>query len=88
MSGFLLTTWRNGGNILMRISLSSHARRRLRERNLGESDIEAVLRQPQKPGRDEEGNPIYRGMVSSIRVAVVVRKASTPPFVITVWYEQ
>lgn len=62
----------------MRLILSNHTRRRLRERDLGESDIEAILRRSQKPERDPEGNQIYRG---------IVRKASQPPYVITVWFD-
>jgi hypothetical protein len=74
-------------NDAIKVILSNHARRRLYQRGLGESDIEAVIRRPQRPGRDENGNPIYRGTVNGIAVAVVVRRGSTPPFVITVFLD-
>jgi hypothetical protein len=71
----------------MRITLSAHARRRLSQRGLGESDIEAVLRRSRKPGRDADDNPIYRAMVGDLLVTVVIRKESHPPLVITVWFD-
>ncbi|GEM_PF-4329148 len=71
----------------MRLILSNHARRRLRERDLGESDIEAILRRSQKLERDPEGNQIYRGAIDGMMVTVIVRKASQPPYVITVWFD-
>jgi hypothetical protein len=69
----------------MRLILSNPTRRRLRERALGESDIEAILRRSQKPERDPEGNQIYRGIIDGMIVTVIVRKASQPLYVITDW---
>ncbi len=71
----------------MRIRFSVHARDSLMDHGIGESDVEAVLMRPQRPGRDGDGNPIYRGTVDGVRIVVVVRKGSQPPFVITVWDE-
>lgn len=70
----------------MRIVLSAHARRRLAERSLGESDVERVIRRPQKPERDADGNPIYTANLDGMYIRVVVRKGSTPPYVITVFF--
>lgn len=71
----------------MRLILSNHLRHRLVVRGLGESDLEAVLRRKQRPGRDKDGNPIYRGVVHGIAIAVVIRKGSQPPFVMTVFLD-
>ncbi len=71
----------------MRLILSHHVRYRLRIRGLGESDLEVVLRRKQRPGRDKDGNPIYRGVVRGIAIAVVIRQGSQPPFVITVFLD-
>jgi hypothetical protein len=71
----------------MRLILSHHVRYRLVIRGLGESDLEAVLRRKQRPGRDKDGNPIYRGVVRGIAIAVVIRKGSQPPFVMTVFLD-
>lgn len=71
----------------MRLILSNHARRRLRERDLGESDIEVLIRRSPKPERDPEGNTIYRGIIDGMIVTAIIRKASQPPYVITVWFD-
>ncbi len=71
----------------MRLILSGHVRYRLMIRGLGESDLEAVMRRKQKPGRDKDGNPMYRGVVHGIAVAVVIRTGSQPPFVVTVFLD-
>lgn len=71
----------------MRLILSSHARRSLRERDLGESDKEVIIRRTPKPERDPSGNLIYRGIVDGMIVTAIVRKASQPPYVITVWFD-
>ncbi len=71
----------------MRLILSNHLRYRLVVRGLGESDLEAVLRRKQRPGRDKDGNPIYRGVVQGIAIAGVIRKGSQPPFVLTVFLD-
>jgi hypothetical protein len=68
----------------MRLILSNHTRRRLRERELGESDIETIIRRTRKPERDPDGNLIYRGIIDGMVVTAIVRKASQPPHVITV----
>jgi hypothetical protein len=71
----------------MRLILSNHTRRRLRERELGESDIETIIRRTRKPERDPDGNLIYRGIIDGMIVTAIVRKASQPPYVITVWFD-
>lgn len=71
----------------MRLILSGHVRYRLMIRGLGESDLESVMRRKQRPGRDKDGNPIYRGVVRGIAVAVVIRAGSQPPFVITIFLD-
>ena len=71
----------------MRLILSDHARRRLRERDLGESDIESLIRRSRKPERDSEGNNVYRGIIDGMIVTAIIRKASQPPYVITVWFD-
>lgn len=73
--------------VAMRLILSGHVRYRLMIRGLGESDLEAVIGRKQKPGRDKDGNPIYRGVVQGIAIAVVIRAGSQPPFVITVYLD-
>ncbi|MGI8689213.1 MAG: hypothetical protein ACR2M3_11600 [Thermomicrobiales bacterium] len=72
---------------MMRLILSGHVRYRLMIRDLGESDLEEIMRRKQKPSRDKDGNPIYRGVVRGIAVAVVIRAGSQPPFVITVYLD-
>lgn len=71
----------------MRLILSNHTRRRLRERDLGESDIEAILHRSRKPERDPEGYQVHRGVIDGMIVTVIVRKASRPTYVITVWFD-
>ncbi len=71
----------------MRLILSNHARRRLRERDLGESDIEALIRRSRQPERDPSGNNVYRGIIDGMIVTAIIRKASQPPYVITVWFD-
>jgi len=71
----------------MRLILSNHARRRLRERDLGESDIEALIRRSRNPERDPSGNNVYRGIIDGMIVTAIIRKASQPPYVITVWFD-
>jgi len=65
----------------VRLILFNHTRRRLRERDLGESDIEALIRRSRKPERDPDGNIIYR------IVTAIIGKASQPPYVITVRFD-
>jgi hypothetical protein len=69
----------------MVLTYTLHARRRMDQRDIAESDIEAVLRLPQKPRRDGDGNPIYAGMVDGRFIEVVIAAKSHPPRVITVW---
>ncbi len=69
----------------MVLTYTLHARRRMDQRDISESDIEAVLRLPQKPRRDGDRNPIYAGMVDGRFIEVVIAAKSHPPRVITVW---
>lgn len=68
----------------MRLILTRHVEYRLAQRNSTESDLVAIIRHPQKPRRDDEGNPIYVGIVRGWTVQVVNASGSTPPRVITV----
>jgi len=71
----------------VRLILFNHTRRRLRERDLGESDIEALIRRSRKPERAPDGNIIYRGIIDGMIVTAIICKASQPPYVITVWFD-
>lgn len=63
----------------MRLILSNHIRRWLRERDLGESDIEALIRRSRKPERDPNGKNVYRGVIDGMIVTAIIPKASQPP---------
>jgi hypothetical protein len=66
-------------------SYSRHARLRMIQRAISESEVEAVLADYHTHYTDEDGNAIYVGNPGGHRVVVVVRKDTEPPHVITVW---
>jgi len=69
----------------MGLAYTPHARRRMRQRDISEADVETVMRTPQKSRRDPDGNPIYAARVGGRAIEVVIAARSHPRRVITVW---
>ncbi len=68
----------------MRFEYSKHATLRMMQRNITETDLVSIVRNCPKPRRDDEGNPIYYGIVGGAAIQLVIRKGSQPPYVITI----
>jgi hypothetical protein len=62
---------------------SAHARERMRERNVTEDEVSAVLNEHDVRFADRKGNPCYVRQLGDRRVKVVVAQDDTN-FVITV----
>jgi hypothetical protein len=65
------------------LRFSRHARERLLERNISESDVSLVLDDPDVTFPDKKGNPCTVKEIDGRRIKVVVSDAD-PEFVITV----
>ena len=68
----------------MGVFYSRHARDRMVQRSISDSEVEEVLSSYDIEYPDREGNRVLIGRPEGRRIKVVVRKDSNPPFVITV----
>jgi hypothetical protein len=70
----------------MHLVYSAHARRRMAQRGLSETDVESVVAHPYRTVRSRRsGNLIYFGRVAGEDVAVVVVPGTVPLRVVTLW---
>ena len=69
----------------MNVTYSRHARIRMAQRSISEEEVEAVLDDYHTSYTDLKGNPVYVGRPSGRHIKVVVRRASNPPHVITLF---
>lgn len=68
----------------MNLAYWDHARKRMRERNISEAEVEAVLANPEitRPGRD--GRTIHTAHPNGRFIKVVIDERKTPSEVVTV----
>lgn len=63
---------------------SRHARRRMRQRDVSEAEVEAVLASPSERHRDAAGHDVLIGWPGGRRIRVVAAHDAAPSFIITV----
>jgi hypothetical protein len=68
----------------MEIHYTGHARMRMTERSVSETDIAVVLSDPDVRYTDADGNPNFVRFIDGRRIRVVIAAGSSPARVITV----
>jgi hypothetical protein len=66
----------------MGFSYTRHARERMRQRGISESEVEHAVRQADIEYADASGNPIYVAHIRGRRIKVVIAKDSTDPRIV------
>lgn len=67
-----------------RVRYTDHARDRMRERNVTESEVEEVLRKADITYPGKRGKTNYQGTVKDRRIRVTVKETSKDQIVVTV----
>jgi hypothetical protein len=68
-----------------RLVYTAHARRRMAERAITETEVETVLDRWETQHTDRDGNPVYGSLVAGRPIRVVVAAGSIPRRIITVY---
>ncbi len=71
------------GYLAIKLTYSKHAKERMAERDISESEVEQVLEAPDIDYHDPKGSPIFVRQIGGRRIKVVVVQGSNPPHVIT-----
>jgi len=67
----------------MKLNYSTHARKRMRQRRISETEVESCLQNQEILYPDKKGNPKYEVRIGERYIKVVVAK-DNPNYVITV----
>ncbi|MGN6202652.1 MAG: DUF4258 domain-containing protein [Solirubrobacterales bacterium] len=66
------------------MELSRHAKNKLRGLPMTQQDVEAMISRPQVISRDEQGRPLYLGMVRGTPICAVVA-VDEPDLIVTIF---